>query len=312
MSFRESVEKLAGVATKIANFGVEPKTPQPYLVELMSWDEAARLDNATRLSMQDFVSGDDGLIYLKDSKANRELIETLYKSYLSKVGTSPFVRQIILKNGQTVIDLPKIHAHREIVSSEKLRKQIPELFGEKPDEKGEFDFCAKGLENQEHMIEFALARRPSLHIDNRQKRSGSVSGRIENVTEDAIMGVKTFAPIVVSSTLRIDKELHQELKVASGQISGAVVAGAANLRDTINREAPVVAVKTADATIRNLVVAEALTETLVKPVVDDLTFAVKINASKTGDVAIDLTSEIVAKAITVALKIPKPGVNPKG
>ncbi|MBI5356052.1 hypothetical protein HZB78_00370 [Candidatus Collierbacteria bacterium] len=235
MSFKESVEGLVGVAAKIAKLGIEEKTPQPRLVEPMSWQEVARLNVNTKLERQDFLPGDDGLLYLKNTESNRELIDRLYTSYLSKTGTTPIVRTKTFKNGQTVIDLPLLHAQREIASSPEFRVRIPELYGAEPDEKGELDFCKIGLENQELMAKFALAQIPSIHIQERLERSATFSGRIKNVEEDAIGAVKVVVPIVASFTLKLDKELHQELKVASGQIGGVASESAKQLgTKTIN------------------------------------------------------------------------------
>jgi hypothetical protein len=233
MRLKESLGKLGEFASAVAKLGIEPEIPQPRLVEPMSWQEAAQLDMATRLTMQDFLPDPDGLLYLKDTESNRELIEKLYTSYLSKTGTTPIVRPITLKSGQNVIDLPLLHAQRQIASSQELRIKIPKLYGEKADDKGEPDFCKRGLENQEAMGDFALARKPSLRVQDRQDKSKTAGGRVSNVTEDTIVAVKTYAPIVARTTLKIDRELsqalHTELKVVSGQIGGVAVNGAKHL-----------------------------------------------------------------------------------
>lgn len=298
MKLQEFAENLGKTAEAIARLGKEPKPVQRRLVEPMSWNEVARLDNATRLSMQDFVTGDDGLIYLRDSEANRELIEKLYGSYLSKLGTSPIVRQTTLKNGQPVIDLPKTHAHREIASSVELRKQVPKLYGEKPTEKGEPDYLKMGLGPQEILTEFALGRLPSLHEQERLKNSQTFGGRIKNVEKDVanLVGEK------ISVTGQRIGASAKNLVMVEAPKAGIVLAkSAGETLKAAKEEAVLLKDLTAVGVKRGVVDVAALALTVESAAEKAAKEAA--DAAQVG--AIDLTATVISKGIIVILKNPK-------
>lgn len=275
MSFRRSVESIGKAVSAIANLGIEPKPAQRRLIEPMAWEEVHGFALREGYDRRHFISDDQGMICLLDTEANEAKITNKYTYLLAETGATPIVRKKTLKNGTQVIDLPLLVAERQIASSAELRTKIPKLYGEKPTEKGELDYLKMGLESQEVLADFALNRETDLHTQERLKNSETIGGRFRNIEED------------------VSNAVGQRISVTGQRLGSSV--------KTAIRETPRAARDTVQLGVLSFAIGEAMTESLVKPVINQALLDAKdtVTAAKDKVVSLPKTPADIISAVII-------------
>lgn len=231
MSFRKSIETLSGAVKQVVNLGIE----KPVLKSIFEPvpNEIHRLVMVEGFDRRDIIQDPKTqLIYVANNERNLLRLQSKFKTRHTRGETgiiSPMVVVTKLDSSLEAVDLPLAEAELYIATNPDLSDTLTSEFGIKPLKGKPQKFKDLSLEVREAVTRYALGQRPSLHIQERLNKSGTPRGRIANVAEDAIIGVKTFAPIVASSTLKLDKALHEEFKVATIQIGGVAADSAKQL-----------------------------------------------------------------------------------
>ncbi len=246
MSLGKSIENLVGVAKEVAKLGVEPEARLPKLVKTSSALDLRAVGLALiNKDLKDDViivhennqNKNDDLVYLVDNELTRQVVEERYGRLLAEKGLRPIIRTKTVKNGDkevVALHVPLLDAQVALAYTG-LGVEVPKLYCGKTLDKKAGNYSTCGDEVREHYARFVLGEEASIPIQERRERSKSFGGRIVNIEEDAVEGIKVSTPVVARQTLKLDKELHEELKAASGQIGRVAFNGAKHLAfETIN------------------------------------------------------------------------------
>ena len=300
MSFRKSVEVIGGTINRIANLGVERYTPLPPIFEPVP-TQADRLVLLERFDRRDVVTDPTSkLIYVRDTEENRKRLQDKFTAQHVRAGTGlfPMIEPIELESGQKVVNLPLAEAEFAIATQPQLNDNLPTEFGIGPIEGKKLKFSDLGGEGREAVAKYALRQRPSIHVEERQKNSKTLAGRVRNVEIDIANAVGAK---VSATGQKLGTSAKKFVLVEVPKVGGVLAKSAGETLKVAGEEAvllkdlTVVGVKrgVTDVTAMTLIV-ESAAEKAVGQVAD---------SAQVG--ALDLTAAAVSKFIIFTLKKPK-------
>lgn len=311
MKLKEVTENLVGVATKVTKIGIQEEIRHPKLIRTSTALDLRAIGLAVlHQDLKDDVvivpESDEGKkdfsVYLVDNELTRKVAEEWYGKQLGKKGLKPIVRtKIIKRDGQDVVVLhvPLLDAQVALAHTD-LGTQVPELYCGKTLDKKAGSYLTCGEEIREHYAKYVLGEELSLYEQDRSENSKTPGGRLRNIQEDA-------ANIIKAKVSATGQKLGASAK---NKLRQAPVVGLNLAKTTISaiKETPRVARDTIQLGIVGFAIGEAVTESLVEPVLNQALSDVRDKAIAVKDKVAALPkspTDIVATVIIKQLKNPK-------
>lgn len=297
MKWKEVTENLVGVATKVTKIGIQEEIRHPKLIRTSTALDLRAIGLAVlHQDLKDDVvivpESDEGKkdfsVYLVDNELTRKVAEEWYGKQLGKKGLKPIVRtKFIKRDGQDVVVLhvPLLDAQVALAHTD-LGTQVPELYCGKTLDKKAGSYLTCGEEIREHYAKYVLGEELPLYEQDRSENSKTPGGRLRNIQEDAANIIKAKVS-------------------ATGQKFGESTKNMAKSTIAAIKETPRVARDTIQLGIVGFAIGEAVTESIVEPVLNQALSDVRDKAIAVKDKVAALPkspTDIVATVIINQLK----------